>query len=230
MTACGQRLDPMWLPAWKPMFTPEDSSLPVSAWEEALLLSAMLISKPPKNSTTSKSSLSVPPESATRNGQSGLIALPHQPESTSEETPSPSFPDASLPSATTDKPETPLFAIPASRNADARTKNSKMNSKCSRLFPSYWLNSTSTRRRLLMENSEDFSITSTDTRKLKTILLSADLHILNHYDLFKNRPLYWATSRDLVGKVISRLFMASFLMIWLWVIIFSKNKRRMGCS
>jgi hypothetical protein len=59
-----------------------------------LLASALLISRPQKNSMISRSSPSEPPELETRNGPSGLTPSLTQPEFTSEETLLLSYPDA----------------------------------------------------------------------------------------------------------------------------------------
>lgn len=127
-----------------------------------------------------KSSPSAPPGSETRDGPNGSTASPNPPEYIFEEIPLPSFHDASPPSATTGKPETPSFATQKNRNADARTKELKMSSKCQKPFPTFSLNSTNTRRKSPMESSEGFSTISSDTKKLKIIPLFADHHHLKH--------------------------------------------------
>lgn len=145
--------------------------------------SALLILKPLDNLIISKLSLLELQELEIKNGQHGLIVLLSQQEFTSEEIQLLSFLDASLLFATTDKLETPLSATPTRKNADAKINLLKMSSKWMMPYHSYLKKLMSTNRRWLKENSEAFWIIFSDTRKLKIILLSADLylrHNLNH--------------------------------------------------
>ena len=101
-----------------------------------MLALALLISRQLENSIIFKLSLLVPQELEIKNGLNGLIALHHQPEFTSEEIQLHSSLDASLLSATTDKLEAQSFAIPESKNADAKINQFKMSFKWIVLFPS----------------------------------------------------------------------------------------------
>ena len=110
--------------------------------------------RPLDNLIISKSSPSELQESEIKNGQSGLIVLLNQQEFTSEEIQLLSSLDASLLFATTDKLETPLFAILKSKNANAKINLLKMSSKWMTLCHSYFKKSMSTNQKSLKDNSE----------------------------------------------------------------------------
>lgn len=127
MTACGKKSEMMSSETLKQVFIPEDSSSLVSAWEEALLASVTLTSRPQEPSTMLRLSVSVLLESETRNGLSSSTPLPNTPEFTSVVTPSLSFPFASLLSAATDILEKLLFVTTTVNPANL--KNQRNHSK-----------------------------------------------------------------------------------------------------